>query len=103
MNTTELITVIKERHNHAEFKLTLKEKYKNQLIIVDQGGMWSVDAQFLAQLHALQPHYTTLALVDLYENPVEVNLAQLTTKCSERYSTVMSNWARELAEGARRR
>jgi hypothetical protein len=100
ISTTELVQEIRARHAHHEFKVLLKEKYTAQLLLVHSGGMWTINAQFLAMLRALQPHHKNLVLLDAYDNPVEVDVTDLVNASTERYETVMKNWRDEGLQSA---
>jgi len=95
MNTKQLISEIKQRFDHNEAKLYLHEKYSNQLILAHSGGMWRIDANFLAQLNTFAENYSTIVLLDMYGNPLRITPSALLQLANNLYTTVMEKWETE--------
>ncbi|MFY8212438.1 MAG: hypothetical protein ACOVLB_07235 [Candidatus Nanopelagicus sp.] len=93
MNTESLVNQAKTKFTHNLAKAYIKEKYKNKLILADQGGLWKVTADFISMLDA----YPTdqLILIDTYENPIKIDRNQLLTKASVHYTQVMEEYLAE--------
>ena len=93
MNTESLINQAKAKFSHNLAKAYIKEKYKNKLILADQGGLWKVSTELIAVLKTCSND--ELILIDTYENPIKVNCDQLLTKVSAHYYTVMEEYLAE--------
>lgn len=93
MDTQSLIKESKARFNHNAAKAYLKEKYKSKLIIAEQGGLWEVNPTFLTFLAA--SNSKTFVMLDLYENPVKINVTELLIKATTVYNEVMEAWHQE--------
>jgi len=101
MDTKQLIKDTKARFNHNAAKQQLKEKYQAKLIIADQGGLWTVTSDLLAQLAASSAD--TIVLLDTYSNPVKVNREDLLKVSNEIYAIVMEEWHAEFTALANNR
>lgn len=95
MDTNKLIAEAKARFKHYESKLYLEEKYLNRLFIAAQGGMWVVTPELLGFLRTA-PH--SVILRDSYNNPVQVNSAELLEDAQALYDEVMLAWLTEYTE-----
>lgn len=93
MDTKQLIKDAKARFNHNAAKQQLKEKYQSKLIIADQGGLWAVTSELLAQLSSSSAE--TLVLLDTYGNPVKVIREDLLKVVNSTYVLVMEEWHAE--------
>lgn len=92
MSTQDLVNRARERFAHNESKKYLLEKYKNQLIVTHNQGLWSVTPEFLGMLRN-SPE--TIILLDAYNNPIEVDTKILLKKSEEIYNSVMTDWINE--------
>lgn len=101
MDTKTLISDAKARFSHNAAKAYLKEKYETRLIVAEQGGLWRANLQTINFLNNSQSE--TAILVDSFENPVEVNRAELLAKLNETYESVMREWLNEWAELEKKR
>lgn len=101
MDTKTLISDAKARFSHNAAKAYLKEKYETRLIVAEQGGLWRANLQTINFLNNSQSE--TVILVDSFENPVEVNRAELLAKLNETYESVMREWLNEWAELEKKR
>ena len=93
MNTESLVNQAKAKFTHNLAKAYIKEKYKNKLILADQGGLWKVSTELIAVLNTC-PNEEVI-LIDTYENPIKVNGKQLLAKVSAHYHTVMEEYLAE--------
>lgn len=91
MTTNTLVAEARARFNHAESKQYLKEKYINMLTVAYSGGMFKVDQTLITFLSTTQADI----IVDIYDNPVKVNRAELLELVTTTYNTVMSKWLEE--------
>lgn len=93
MNTDNLATESKAKFDHNLAKHYLKEKYTAKLIFADQGGLWKASPEFLSFLSAHTSQQTVI--IDLYENPIQVDKEKLSLKAHSIYDTVMREWHEE--------
>ena len=93
MDTKTLISDAKARFNHNSAKAYLAEKYRNKLIIAEQGGLWKADAQTISLLASFSS--TQLVIIDTFDNPVQVNRKELLDKLQDVYTRTMSEWYNE--------
>jgi hypothetical protein len=93
MNIDGLITEAKARFNHNSAKAYLKEKYESKLIFANQGGLWKADQPLLSLL--VSGASNQFILLDLNENPIKVNRAELFQKALDVYYEVMEAWHQE--------
>lgn len=92
MDTKSLITTAKARFKHQEAKLYLQEKYQNKLTIASQGGYWTITTEWLAYLQTCPD---TTIILDNYNNPVQVNSAELLQQAKLIYESTMVQWLAE--------
>ena len=93
MDTKTILSQAKARFSHNQNKEYLKSKYKGKLIFASQGGLWTASTSLLSQL-ASSPA-KTLILLDNYENPINVNRAELLDSANAIYLAVMQEWLDE--------
>lgn len=96
MDTQSLIKDSKARFSHNAAKQYLKEKYKAKLTIAEQGGLWEITPTFLTFLATTNSK--TFVMLDLYENPVKINVTELLVKATNVYNEVMEAWHQEWTE-----
>lgn len=93
MDTQNLIRQARARFQHQESKLYLKEKYGNQLIVANQGGMWKITPELLGFLRTCPDE--TAILVDTFDKPIRVNVKQMLVDFDDVYRTVTQSWYEE--------
>lgn len=96
MDTKTLLAEAKARFNHNSAKDYLAEKYQNKLIVAEQGGLWKADAHTIGFLSSFDT--PQLVLIDTFENPVQVNRAELLAKLQSVYEATMNEWYNEWRE-----
>ena len=101
MNTDELISHGRARFEHAAAKRLLKEKYQGKLTFAFSGGMWSAGPELITLLRD-RPEID-IVLLDLYENPVRVNVPQLLREAEQRWQEQMNAWLVEYEQLSRNR
>ena len=101
MNTDELISHSRGRFDHAVAKRTLKEKYQAKMIFAHAGGMWRAGPELLTVLTVCPDE--SAVLVDLYENPVRVNVGELELAAQQRWQEQMNSWLAEHEELSKKR
>jgi hypothetical protein len=95
MNTDELITHARARFDHAAARRTLKEKYQAKLTFAHAGGMWSAGPELLTTLKCCS---VTVVILDLYENPVQVNTEEFYEQVLQRWQEQLNAWLVEHEE-----
>jgi hypothetical protein len=95
MNTDELITHARARFDHAAARRTLKEKYQAKLTFAHAGGMWSAGPELLTTLKCCSG---TVVILDLYENPVQVNTEEFYEQVLQRWQEQLNAWLVEYEE-----
>jgi hypothetical protein len=107
MDTEELLAHSRTRFDHAASKRILKEKYQGKFILAYGGGMFKASTELISFLDAcvkLNNHSETdVVLLDLYENPVKVNIIELRKIVYQKYTEQMSAWLNEYTELSKNR
>lgn len=94
MDTKALIREAQARFDHNSAKQLLKEKYKQKLIIANQGGLWKTTPELIAFLD--NTGSDEIILLDSYENPIKVKRQELSQLLRDTYNQVMTDWYTEL-------
>lgn len=102
MDTEELIKHSRTRFDHAAAKRTLTEKYQGKFILSHSGGMFNATSELIGFLDTcvkMNKHSETdIVLLDLYKNPVKVNVIELRKIVYEKYTQQMIAWLDEYEE-----
>jgi hypothetical protein len=101
MDTENLIAHARARFEHAAAKRLLKEKYQGKLTFAHGGGMWRADPNMIIYLQLCD--LEEVVLIDLYENPVRVNVYNLMTEMRQRWQEQMTAWLVEYEELSKNR
>jgi hypothetical protein len=96
MDTDNLIAHGRARFDHAAAKRTLKEKYQGKLVFGWNGGMFKATAEMITFLSLYDN--VRVVVLDLYENPVEVNTTELCNIMKSKYQEQMTSWLTEYTE-----
>ena len=91
MDTDELITHSRARFDHAVAKRVLKEKYQGKLTFAYRGGMWTAGPELQSTIFTCGK-IGEIVLLDLYENPVKIDTAELMTLSQQRWQEQMNAW-----------
>jgi hypothetical protein len=91
MNTETIKQTGRAKYLHSLVKLTAKENHTAQLLITAHGGTFRVTPELIAFLSIKQLGVTTVIL-DIFENPIEVDRAVLLKDAITLYNTVMKSW-----------
>jgi hypothetical protein len=102
MNTAQLIEHGRARFEHTAAKQLLKEKYLARMLFAYCGGMWRAGPELLTVLHAC-PVEDDIVILDLYENPVQVNPGELQRLAHDRWQEQMNAWLIEHEENNKKR
>ena len=102
MDTNQLISHSKARFDHQAAKRVLKEKYQAKMIFAYAGGMWRAGPELLTVLSAC-PDRESAVILDLYENPVRINVDELEMVAQQRWQEQMNAWLLEYDEVSQKR
>ena len=95
MNTDELVAHSRARFEHAAARRTLKEKYQAKFTFAHAGGMWLAGPELLSTLKCCTG---TVVILDLYENPVQVNAEEFYEQVLQRWQEQLNAWLVEYEE-----
>jgi hypothetical protein len=102
MDTDKLVEHARARFEHAAAKRTLKEKYQGKLIFAYEGGMFKVGPELITFLDVCVKQNkhaeTNIIILDLYDNPVSVNVIELREIAFQYYTETMKSWFEEYEE-----
>ena len=101
MNTDELIKHSRARFDHATARRTLKEKYQAKLTFAYNGGMWRASPEMITFLSLYGEE--EIVVLDLYENPVQVDTKELYAQSQQRWQEQMTAWLLEHEELSKKR
>ena len=102
MNTDDLILHSRARFDHVAAKRILREKYEARMIFAHAGGMWRAGPELLTVLSAC-PDRKSAVILDLYKNPVRINVDELELAASQRWQEQMNAWLIEHEENSKKR
>ena len=91
MNTDQLVAHGRARFEHAAARRLLKEKYQAKLTFAYRGGMFQAGPELLVLLQAV-PVEDQVVILDLYENPVQVDPMELQKIAFDRWQEQMTAW-----------
>ena len=95
MNTDELISHGRSRFEHTTARRLLKEKYQAKFIFAHAGGMWQAGPELLTTLKCCSGK---VVILDLYENPVQVNAEEFYEQVLQRWQEQLNAWLVEYEE-----
>jgi hypothetical protein len=102
METEKLIAHARARFDHAAARRVLKEKYEARMLFAHAGGMWRAGPELQCVLLSCAQD-TDVVLLDLYENPVRVNVPELFARAHGHWQEQMNAWLVEYDEQSRKR
>ena len=101
METDQLLSYAKTRFAHATAKKLLKEKYLAKMIFAHAGGMWRAGPELQTTL--LTCPDIEAVILDLYENPVQINVDELCELALQRWQEQLNAWLVEYEQLNRNR
>ena len=101
MTTESLISYARSRFDHESARRLLKEKYQARLTFAYQGGMFRAGPELQTML--LTCPEVTAVILDLYENPVQVDAKELYAQSQQRWQEQMNAWLVEYQQLSQRR
>lgn len=102
MNTDDLVAHARARFDHVAARRVLKEKYSARMLFAYRGGMFRAGPELLTVLHAC-PVEDDIVILDIYENPVQVNPGELQHLAHDRWQEQMNAWLVEHNQISQRR
>ena len=90
MEINNLVAHARARFDHAAGRRLLKEKYEARMLFAHAGGMWRAGPEL--QIVLMTCSDTEAVLLDLYENPVKVNVKELHAQSQQRWQENMNAW-----------
>lgn len=102
MDTDTIMITAKARFAHEANRRVLKEKYEAKMLFAHAGGMWRAGPELLTILHICKDT-DSLVILDLYDNPVQINAQELFDLAKQRWQEQMTAWLIELDESRKNR
>jgi hypothetical protein len=90
MDTNELIKNSRARFDHAAARRVIKEKYEARMLFAHAGGMWRAGPELQTTL--LTCPDSEAVILDLYENPIRINIQELLALSQQRWQEQMNAW-----------
>jgi len=101
MDSNDIIAHARARFDHEAAKRTLREKYQGKLTFALNGGLFRATPEMIVFLNLYGDQQ--IVIQDLYENPVEVNAAELCDLMRARWQEQMSAWLVEFDSLSKKR
>lgn len=101
MDTDNLIAHARARFDHEAAKRVLKEKYQAKMLFAYRGGMFQAGPELQTTL--LTCPDSEAVILDLYENPVQVDTKELYAQSQQRWQEQMTAWLIEYEENRKKR
>lgn len=95
MNTEQLIAHSRSRFEHVAAHRLLKEKYQAKFTFAHAGGMWLAGPELLTVLKCCSG---TAVILDMYENPVQIDVDELYELALQRWQEQLNAWLVEYNE-----
>lgn len=96
MDSEQIYQTVRARFDHTQARHILKEKYEAKMIFAQQSGMWRAGPELISLLQCCSTE--TAVILDLYNNPIMVNVAQLKNEVQQRWQEQMNAWLVEYTE-----
>jgi hypothetical protein len=90
MDTNELLKHSRARFDHAAARRVIKEKYEARMLFAHAGGMWRAGPELQTTL--LTCPDSEAVILDLYENPIRINIQELLVLSQQRWQEQMNAW-----------
>ena len=97
-----MIAHARARFDHVAAKRALKEKYEARMLFALAGGMWRAGPELLTLL-AVCPDRESAVILDLYGNPVQINVDDLELAAQQRWQEQMNGWLAEYKQLSKQR
>lgn len=93
MDANDLAKTARTRFDHAASKRVIKEKYEAKMLFGYRGGMWRAGP--LLQITLTTCTEPEAVLLDLYDNPINIDVKELLTLSQQRWQEQMNAWLHE--------
>jgi hypothetical protein len=90
MDTDQLIAHGRARFEHAAARRLLNEKYQAKMTFAHAGGMWQAGPDLLNVLLVCPD--AEAVILDLYQTPVRITVAELRDMAMQRWQEQMTAW-----------
>ena len=97
MNIETIKKTSRAKYLHSLAKLTAKENHLAQLLLTVHGGTFRVTPELIAFL-SVEYLGRTVIILDIFENPIQVDRVEMLESCVDLYSSVMQSWHSTTAE-----
>jgi len=101
MNTENLVAHARARFDHEAARRLLKEKYQAKMMFAYNGGMFRAGPELQSML--LTCPDSQAVILDLYDNPVQVDVQELMGSSQQRWQEQMNAWLVEFEQTSRKR
>lgn len=101
MNIKQLIEQSRARFDHDSNKELLKQKYQARLTFAYAEGLWCAGPELLGTLNSCQEDM--VVLLDLYDNPIKINVSELSNLAYAHWQEQMNAWLVEFEEARKQR
>jgi len=91
MDTNNLIAHARARFDHVAARRVLKEKYQARMLFAYNGGMWQAGPELQCTLLSCTQDIKVV-LLDLYDTPVEITVAELLALARSHWQEQMNAW-----------
>lgn len=91
MNIDTIKRTSKAKYLHSLAKLSAKENHVAQLLLTQYGGTFRVTTELISFLSIEHLGVKTIIL-DIFENPIEVDRVCMLHMCIDMYNMVMRSW-----------
>lgn len=91
MNIELIKKTSRTKYLHSLAKISAKENHESQLLIPLSGGVFRASPELIGFL-SVEDLGDTVILLDIYENPINVNRLELLSLCINTYKTTMNSW-----------
>jgi hypothetical protein len=101
MNTENVIAHARARFDHEAARRVLREKYQAKMIFAYRGGMWAAGPELQTILSTCPD--AEAVILDLYQNPVRVDVKELLVMSQQRWQEQMNAWLVEHEQNSQKR
>lgn len=100
-NIESIVKQSRARFDHEAHREILKQKYQAKMIFAYRDGLWQAGPELLTALYVCQDE--DVVLLDLYENPIAVNVEELTEQAYSCWQEQMNAWNVEFEKARQQR
>ena len=101
MNTDDTIEYVRSRFDHENARRLLHEKYQARMLFAYRDGMWRAGPELQNTL--LTCPEVTAVILDLYQNPVQIDTRELMSMSQQLWQEQMNAWLIEYQNNCQQR